>query len=353
MKDITVVLPALNPDERMPALVGALLSAGFGRVVVVNDGSHPSRLPYFEQAAAHPGCIVLRHETNRGKGHALKTAFAYILFQPDPCLGVVTADADSQHHIDDIQALARALLQDDDALILGVRDFSLPGVPPKSRIGNRLTSLALAAACGLHISDTQTGLRAIAVRYLPALCRLKGERFDFETNMLLAMSEKGIPVREVTIQTIYIDDNRASHYRAIVDSLRILRLIARFAASSIGCAALDIGLYWLIWELLSATPTARRVFLATAIARLVSSVCNYLFNRTAVFHSHAGPARTLGRYYALCAAQMLASWGLVTLLVSLLGGGALPVKILVDILLFAAGFRLQRDWVFGGDGRPV
>lgn len=349
MKDITVVLPAFNPDERLCALVGGLLSRGFGRVVVVNDGSEPSRLRYFEQAAACEGCTVLNHEINRGKGRALKTAFAHIADDPQRCIGVVTADADCQHHIDDIEALARSLAQDDGALVLGVRDFDLPGIPPKSRLGNKLTSALLSAVCGIRVSDSQTGLRAVSVRHLPALCRLKGERFDYETNMLLATRELGIPVREIKIQTIYIDGNKSTHYRAVVDSLRILRLVTNFAASSITCAAIDVGLYWLLWELLDAVSTAHRVFLATAVARVVSSVCNYLFNRYAVFRCKSCSQRSLMRYYALCAAQLFASWGLVALLVSLFGGGALPAKIAVDLLLFAVSFQIQRNWVFSSD----
>ena len=76
--DITVVLPSLNPDEKFLRVVTELADAGFTDILIVNDGSDPDRLVWFEKAAAMPGCTVLTHTVNRGKGRALKTAFDII-----------------------------------------------------------------------------------------------------------------------------------------------------------------------------------------------------------------------------------------------------------------------------------
>ncbi|MEG1774202.1 MAG: GtrA family protein, partial [Oscillospiraceae bacterium] len=222
----------------------------------------------------------------------------------------------------------------------------LPQVPPKSRLGNKLTSLTFAAVCGLRISDTQTGLRAIPRRALAPLSALEGERFEYETNMLLAARRIGLPIRERTIQTIYIDENATSHYRPLLDSLKILRLILKFMASSLVCAAVDVGSYWLIFRLLAGYSLKTQVFYGTVISRVISSICNYLLNRRAVFHSDSRLDRSLQRYNLQRIVQMLVSYLLVYLLTAALGGASTLIKLVVDSLLFFLSFGIQRDWVF-------
>ena len=140
LRNISVVLPSLDPDEKLIAVIDGLLSAGFTDIILINDGSKKENLHYFETAAAHPEVTVLHHEVNRGKGAALKTAFHWFLQNRPDALGVVTVDGDNQHHPDDTKACSLKMLQTG-KVILGCRDFSLPHVPARSRIGNNATCL--------------------------------------------------------------------------------------------------------------------------------------------------------------------------------------------------------------------
>ncbi|HWP50405.1 MAG TPA: bifunctional glycosyltransferase family 2/GtrA family protein, partial [Clostridia bacterium] len=343
---IAVVIPSLNPDDKLLDVVDRLIARGFCDLIVVNDGSTPDKTSYFETLSALPGCTVLTHDVNRGKGRALKTAFGYILEHRPNCIGAVTVDGDNQHHPDDVAALATALLKDDSALILGVRDFSQRDVPTRSRIGNRITALVFGLLCHQKISDTQTGLRAIPRKMLHGLLTLSGERFDFETNMLLSLNRSHTPVHEISIQTIYLEENSTSHFNAIFDSLSILRLIFAFAFSSIVSAALDIGCYWLTVTLLVALPLRERVLVATVVSRAISSTVNFSLNRKAVFGSGNALSRALPRYYLLCVCQFLCSWAGVWGLTLVIGGSSVLAKIIMDTLLFFASFNIQRHWVF-------
>lgn len=343
---IVVVIPSLNPDDKLLAVVEGLILHGFGNLLIVNDGSSPEKATYFQKIAARPECTVLTHETNRGKGRALKTAFAHILEHNPDCIGIVTVDGDNQHHPDDVAIMATALIQDNSALILGVRDFSQPDVPARSRFGNRISALIFGLLCRRKISDTQTGLRAIPRTMLPGLIGLAGERFDFETNMLLFFSRNKVAIKEISIQTIYLEDNATSHFHAVFDSLSILRLIFVFAFSSAVCAALDVGCYWLIITLLSALPLRERVLAATIVSRAISSAVNFSFNRNAVFGSNNSLSHTLPRYYLLCVCQFICSWAGVWGLTLIIGGSSVLAKIIVDTLLFFASFNIQRHWVF-------
>ena len=184
--DVTIVLPSLDPDEKFLGVVSGLVNAGFEDIVVVNDGSKPENVHWFEKAAAM-GAHVLTHEVNMGKGRALKDAFAYVSAQRPNSYGAVTIDGDGQHLLQDIIACAQAMLDNEDKVIMGCRDFNAPDIPPRSRGGNKFTSNLFKFGCGIILSDTQTGLRAIPRQYLDAFCEIKGERFEYETNMLLQM----------------------------------------------------------------------------------------------------------------------------------------------------------------------
>ncbi|MEG2174043.1 MAG: glycosyltransferase [Oscillospiraceae bacterium] len=343
---ISVVLPSYNPDAKLPMVVDGLLAHGFDRIVVVNDGSQPDCQLFFDTVAAYPQCTLLTHEENRGKGSALKTAFSWILEHQSDSLGVVTVDGDDQHHPDDILAVANALKVGERAIVLGVRNFALPNVPLRSRLGNGFISHLFALVCGMRISDTQTGLRGIPMALLPSIIRLEGERFDYETNMLLALRPLDVKLREVPIRTIYIDKNATSHYRPFIDSLRIARLMASFFVSSLTCAAIDVGSYWMVFQLLLEHTLKQRVFWGTVISRVISSAANYLLNRKAVFKSCDTIGRSLPRYYTLCAVQMLLSYLLVFLLTAFFGGATVLAKLIVDTMLFFVSFHIQRDWVF-------
>ena len=225
---ISVVLPSLDPDEKLVAVVDGLLEYGFTDIILVNDGSKPENLHYFtELAAQHPEITLLHHEVNKGKGAALKNAFRYFLDNRPEGLGVVTVDGDNQHRPKDAMAVAEAMCREPDKLWLGVRDFSLKQVPLRSKLGNKITRSFMKLACGVGVTDTQTGLRAIARRHLPLMCSIDGERYEYETQMLLSLKGAGLGVGEVVIDTVYIDENQTSHFNTVKDSWRIYRLIFR------------------------------------------------------------------------------------------------------------------------------
>ena len=306
MKNVIVVLPSLNPDDRMPRTVEGMLAAGFQEVVVVNDGSDEQHLHQFEKAAAFPGVTVLRHEVNRGKGRGLKTAFQWILENRPEALGVVTADGDGQHLPEDALRCAEEMVRLKDHVIIGARDFLQPHVPKKNRMGNRITSFVFKILVGMNLSDTQTGLRAIPRQRMQQFLETEGERFEYETNMLLDMKSKHIPFAEVKIQTIYDEENYTTHFNPLKDSWKIYKPILKFAAGGLGSALLDILVFTIFnaWVFRS-MENSMRIFLSTAIARLISSFVNYSFNRGAVFKSSDSMGKTVVRYYILCAVQML------------------------------------------------
>ncbi|MBR5095400.1 MAG: glycosyltransferase family 2 protein [Oscillospiraceae bacterium] len=225
--DTAIVLPSLDPDSKFVRVVEGLLAKGFAHIVIVDDGSDEAHQEPFRQAAAHPQCVVLHHEGNKGKGRALKTAFDYVLKELPELAGVVTIDGDGQHLVDDIIACGDRMLREDGKVVLGCRDFDAPGVPSRSVAGNKTTSRMFRLVYGIRVSDTQTGLRAIPREHLERMCRIEGERFEYETNMLLKMRRMGIEFVEQPIATVYDPEDYSSHYNAVKDSWRIAKVMIK------------------------------------------------------------------------------------------------------------------------------
>lgn len=346
----TLVIPSLDPDEKLAFVVRSALKAGIEDIILVDDGSRAENKHYFLELEKLSGVTLLVHEGNRGKGAALKTAFTYFLTHREGFCGVVTADGDGQHRIEDILACAGAMEEGEPAVILGCRNFSLETVPPKSRFGNRITSLVFRLFCGMKISDTQTGLRAIPTVFLKDLMEAEGSRYEYETNMLLLMGQKRIPYREVLIETIYYDDNRASHFRPIRDSFRVYSLIVKYSASSLISSGVDLLSFYLLGLLFFPGGTGRDIFLCTFFARVLSSMANFLMNRRFVFESQSGFMRTLFRYLCIAVPVMILSWLCVRGISDVLHIKSQLLrtvfKIPVDIMLFLFSFRMQRRWVF-------
>lgn len=352
IKNMSVILPSYKPDGKLLAVLDGLSATGFSDIIVINDGSGSDYDEIFRKAAAYPNVTLLTHPENRGKGRALKTAFSYCLENRPSCTGVVTVDGDNQHHPDDILACCLRLSAEPDKLVLGARDFSSENVPPRSRLGNVITRNIFRFACGIKVTDTQTGLRAVSRKNLPLLTEIAGERYEYETNMLLEAKTHDIPLAEVTIRTIYLDENSSSHFNPLRDSIKIYRTIFAFLVSSLASSLVDLILFYLfISHLTDYSPWSDgwNTIIATTGSRICSSLCNYLLNSKKVFRSKN--KNSLMRYYHLCILQFIASAGLVTLFTSFLLGtadsvGKTVIKAVVDFILFLISYQIQREWVF-------
>ena len=353
LRDAVILIPSLEPDERLPAYIRKLTESGFGHVVVVDDGSGETYQEIFssvEQTA--PQVTVLHHDVNHGKGVALKTGYKWILENLPEISGVITADADGQHTVEDCLRLAEELEKGKRALYLGARDFSLPNVPPKSRTGNRFTSVLFFLLYGKWLKDTQTGLRAFRKEDLQFMIDVEGERFEYEMNVLIACVRQKLPIISLTIETIYENENRGTHYHPFRDSMRIFRVIVKgfvkFMGVSLLCLLVDQGLFNLLNLAVfrnGAVNEANYILLSTVIARAVSGTMNFLLNKNVVFGQRGETGSSLWKYVTLCIGIMLCSAAGVWLL-GKLGMSSTAAKLIVDFLLYFVSYWMQQKWVF-------
>ncbi|MFT8887792.1 MAG: GtrA family protein [Ethanoligenens sp.] len=337
---MTVLIPAFEPDMRLIALLHTLAQQDL-RIVVVDDGSGQGYTSVFEQARTI-GCTILTHPTNLGKGCALKTGFSYILENMHETEGVITADADGQHLPIDILHVAEELRQTHTAIVLGARRFT-GHVPARSVFGNLVMRAVFAFASGRNVWDTQTGLRGIPAELLPLLLRVRGARFEYEINMLLDLANAGYKFQQIFIDTVYTSGNATSHFRPLVDSVRVLLPTLRFCVSSIAAAVTDYILLFVFQWL------THSLLLGVVLARASSSGVQYVLNRSLVFHSRLTNKKQPHRaaqYYLL----VLGLLGLNYLILKVLTGPMhiwlVWAKLVTEMILFFVSYLAQRLLVF-------
>ena len=333
-----VLIPAYQPDARLPRLILELHRADPStKIVVVDDGSGQKFSDIFE-ASATAGAHVISYENNRGKGYALREGFTWIRdVAGDSPECVVTADADGQHTLNDIFRVGRRCT-DTGKSVLGVREF-VGHVPARSRIGNTATSALFWLATGWKLKDTQTGLRAFPVALLPELLEVQGDRYEYELRVLLHLAKFRHPVTQIPIETIYEAGNPTSHFRPLQDSARIWAPLLKFAASSGVATVIDYVLVLVLNALTGA------LFFPVIAARLVSASVNFAMNRR-VFEATGVPLRRSAfRYAALAVAVVTGSYTMLAVLTGI-GMPLWIAKIIADTTMYLVSYSAQSRYVF-------
>ncbi len=336
---IPIIIPSYEPDAALLDLCQNLYDAGYQNVIIVNDGSDPSFDGLFDQIAENYHYTILRHAINLGKGRALKDAFNYALCE-NKCIGVITADSDGQHKPEDIARCMEEMVKHPEALVLGTRVFNGDEIPWKSKLGNVLTSKLFRYLCGIELSDTQTGLRGIPRSLMEKCLSIHGERFDFETNVLLNANDEYQFV-EVPIETVYESKtDHKTHFDPWKDSLMIYRLIFSYTLSSILSVILDFSVFTIM------TNGGMNLWLATAIGRCTSTVSNFVINRNAVFKSKGNPVKQLLKYLLLVCVSGTLSALSVSAISTVWNENVVIIKAIVEGLLFFFNYYVQRGFVF-------
>ncbi len=340
--NIFLIIPAYNPDECLIDIVSELSKEQFQKIIVVDDGSKEESTYIFKQLEEVKDLKLITHVKNLGKGAALKSAFKEVLSLSNSADDkVITLDADGQHKTEDIIKIALESQQFSSGLIMGVRDFS-DSVPFRSRFGNLLTRKVLKYLNKIDLEDSQTGLRAISLDLLPELLKLNSNRYEYELDCIIQVKRSGSPIIQAPIQTIYIDDNKLSHFRPVIDSMRIYFVFFRYLSVSVFSFLVDIVAFSIFYSLFS------NIIFCTYLARFFSSIMNFFLNKKMVFKStDSSTIRKQGVLY----------FGLVILIASLSGGlvgyvsshsvwNVVWIKIFIDIHLFVFSFILQRYFIF-------
>ena len=337
--NIAILIPAYNPSEELASFVERLASANVRAVIVVNDGSGHGCGPTFQKLRRTGRAVLLEHAANLGKGAALKTGLHYACSNFDGLIGVVTADADGQHLVEDVLKVARWLESRPESLVIGTRTFE-SDVPLRSIIGNSCTKVLFRLLTGKRVSDTQSGLRGIPMQFVPKLLGIEANGYEFELEMLLAAKHGNRSIVEQEVRTVYIDGNRSSHFNVLRDSMKIYFVLFRFMLASLMTAAVDYTVFMIAFSI------ASNIFLSLYLARAIALAINYTAVKNLVFFSDQKHRVVFPRYVCLVIVNGLIAYAMINFLVASFAIKVVVAKIISELIIYFANFAIQRDFIF-------
>lgn len=348
-----ILIPAYKPDiKTLSDIVHKVASSDVQKIIVVDDGSGPDYKEAFGDIGSLENVIVLCHSTNLGRGAALRTGFNHVLQYRLDCPCVVTVGADGQHLPEDVDKIIQSANTNPDALILGCREFK-GKIPLKSFLGNKITYLMFRGLAGKSISDTQTGLRAIPISLVKQLTDLSSDRYAYELEMLLTLVHKQVEINEVSIETIYEDNNSVSSFRPITDSFLVYKTLfrwwfafrfkelCRYSLSGIFSTIADFGTYMILINFSCGFITA------SVFARLLSVIIHFLANKYFTFSYNTAPSLwEVAKYLMVVAFNLSSSILLIYLFMEYFNAGEVLAKVIAQMLLFLFTYALLNGFVF-------
>ena len=352
-----LLIPAYRPDKKYTEFVKLLMAADY-TVVSVDDGSGEDCRPLFDEAKSM-GVDVIGYEENHGKGYALRYGIKHITENYPDAEGIITADCDGQHTIKDLRRVEETLKANPNKVVTGGRFAEGVKIPFRSALGNGFSRWQFKIATGVKVRDTQTGLRGFPISTAPYLLTAKGDRYEYEMNVLLRLHDWGYEIIEIPIETIYLEDNATSHYHPIRDSVRVvhqvnkyafgklfrkIKNILKFASTSMTCFAIDYILYNFVFLNIYPKEWSYRVAIAYASARVISATINYFLNAKLIFKQNA-PSMYVR--YIIWAAFVAAIGSLGSnLLHEQAGVAEWLCKLLIDTPLWLVSYFGQKLFVF-------
>ena len=340
-----IIIPAYQPNTVLFDIIESLTTLADKQqaiqlnIILVNDGSTTSEATklFSKISETFKNVVLINHEKNEGKGHALKTALRYIKENFNSSSWVVTADADGQHLPSDIWALVKAGGSNSDPVI-GARRFD-NDVPFRSKLGNTLTQFLFNFIYKKKLSDTQSGLRGFHCKEIPSLLSFNSKRYAFELEALVHFA-KNSKLREIPITTVYEPGNPTSHFNPLLDSLAIYAVLFRQVLSGMFAMVLEIIMF------LSLSYVGVVTAIALPIARLFSGTAFFLLSRNFVFYSNGKLPFQAFQYVILVGLNLAISVNIINFFVNNLELNKLIGLFTSYIFLFIINFLIQKYFIF-------
>ncbi len=338
-----ILIPTFNPDSTLTKLLSEMLKLKLKNIynfnpdiLIIDDGSNKKEsLKILKKINSFDSVEIISHKRNLGKGTALKTGFKKL--KNLNYSYVVTADSDGQHSAKDVFKILEKSIEGDEP-ILGARDFSSPGVPFKSKLGNNLTNLILKIFYNVTINDTQTGLRAFPSKYFSFLLGIQGNRYEYEFNCLIELMRIKT-LKSVPIETLYFQKNRGSNFRPVIDSLLVYFVLLRHSCVAFAVASIDFLLIYLLFIFYPGP-------LSFLIIRVITLHLYYYFMKKTVFKTKGKVKKELLRFYLIAFLNLVISWIIFKHLFFDVQSGFTFAYLGAVLAIYFLNFFIQKGFIF-------
>lgn len=210
-----IIIPTYNNAQTLADVINDVLLYA-APVIVVNDGSTDETATVLKQ---FPNIEIISYSPNKGKGIALRTGITHA--QEKGYRYAITIDSDGQHFAKDLPFFLAKIEQEPDSLVIGARNLNQENMPRKNTFGNKFSNFWVLVCTGLNLPDTQSGYRLYPIQAMKAM-RFFSSKYEFEVEVLVKSSWRGIPVASVPVHVFYAEEGkRVSHFRPGKDFTRI------------------------------------------------------------------------------------------------------------------------------------
>lgn len=319
------------------AMAKELQSAGYPVIASVQEGDREVRL----QAEAI-GCDVAEHEPDGGFRAGL------VLFRDkwiEQLPGVVVFEPEDGFGVGDALQVAEAFQANSCKFVLASRRRNLK-LGLFTNMVRWLAALAFTLVHGRKVGDPWASLRAIPSQFVPGFLTLKGDSCKFHLNMLLNLQHMGIKTVSVPVSTAYDYECESRLWDRFVDIFRIVLLPLKFVSASLMTFLVDYAVTILVGYVL----TQNKRMLTIILGRLAGAIVGYILNKNIVFRSKGTGLRNewvpVLQYTLLAAVNCTIALVLIPMLQDVFGGVFMIAKVMVDIILFAASFTIQKSIIF-------
>jgi glycosyltransferase involved in cell wall biosynthesis len=190
-----VCIPAFNEEKPIVDVIKKSLNY-VDQVIVCDDGSSDLTAEYAKTA----GAVVIKHEKNMGKGHAMKSLFKYA--RDVDADVIVTIDGDGQFLAEQIPRLLKPILENSYDVVIGNRFSDDKEMPSYRKIGNKMLDKITKLATDLPFSDTQSGYRSYSKKAIQSI-NFSTSGFGVDSEILINAVDNGLKITESKVTVLY------------------------------------------------------------------------------------------------------------------------------------------------------
>ena len=313
--EMVILMPVYNPNERIVNYVKKLKENNY-QVILINDGSKSEYHSLFEKMVHD--CKIISYPFFKGKGYAIKKGIHYIKEHLQDKKGIIILENEYDLiHINHIRTLINKNSQ------------KMCVVHHK---GKKLLTKLFSMIYNKEFIDVDSELFAFSMNYIDQMMSV--DENCYEVQSLIQSVQNNQDIEEIQLE------NKQQPFHLKNKTIQIMYVIflhlIRFISSSIISSVLKLWMTSDFW----------RIALSSLIARILSTIVNYVINKKYVFKGKNNSKQTARRFLILTIVITILSTLFVYAASSLHIMSEKLAKPIGDLLLFLLSYSAQTKWVF-------
>jgi glycosyltransferase involved in cell wall biosynthesis len=215
---LSILLPVYNEAANLETLLRRVNAVKLEKEIIAVDDCSRDGSAAILGKFANENFRVIRHDVNRGKGAAVRTALAHARGDY-----AIIQDADNELDPNDIPRLLARIERDGAEVVYGARDLRVQSLG--NRLGNRLLTLATNLLFGIWISDMETCYKVMPLSLMRSL-DLQANSFDIEPEITAKLARAGHKIVQVPIS--YHPRIQDKKLRPLREGMRALRVLLKY-----------------------------------------------------------------------------------------------------------------------------